>query len=212
MDLQLNYKNKKRSIDWLTVVLIVVIALLFFRIIFSATYTKVYVVGDSMCDTLTGGYEDGNNKIHSGGDYVYTFKTDKLCRGDIVTVYATDPNTGLKKTIIKRIIALGGEAVEIVDGKVFIDGEELSEPYLNPDHNSPLQDDFKLSGDGKVPENQVFCLGDNRNLSQDSRYYGCFDRSLVTGVVADWSINLKNFTTAINTFFDFTLPNAFGVR
>lgn len=212
MNLKLNYKQKKRSIDWITVLLIIIIALLLCRVIFSATYTKVYVVGDSMLDTLVGGYEDENKKVYAGGDYVYTFKTKVISRGNIVTVRATDPNTHEVKTIIKRVIAFGGETVEIQGGQVYINGEKLDEPYLNPDRNSSSQSFVLNTDDGKVPQGQIFCLGDNRVNSWDSRYYGCFDQSVVTGVVADWSLNIKDFTTPINSFFDFTLPNAFGAK
>ncbi|MDE7300746.1 MAG: signal peptidase I [Clostridia bacterium] len=212
MNLKLNYKQKKRSVDWVTVLLVIIIALLLCRVIFTATYTKVYVVGDSMRDTLAGGYEDEQHKkVYPGGDYVYTFKTKVISRGNIVTLRATDPNTGAVKTIIKRVIAFGGESVEIQGGKVYIDGEMLDEPYLNPERNSPTQDNFVLDTvDGKVPQGHIFCLGDNRVNSWDSRYYGCFDRSVVTGVVADWSLHIKGIKTPINSFFDFTLPNAFG--
>ena len=76
-----------------------------------------------------------------------------------------------KRSYIKRVIALPGEHVEIKEGKVYIDGEELEEPYLQ----SGIVTDVSEGGfdDFVVPENCVFAMGDNRNHSTDCRVFGC---------------------------------------
>ena len=65
---------------------------------------------------------------------------------------------------LKRIIGLPGETVEIISGKVYINGELLDEPYLSEEPTG----DF---GPYQVPEDSYFMLGDNRAVSKDSRYW-----------------------------------------
>ena len=76
-----------------------------------------------------------------------------------------------KRSYIKRVIALPGEHVKIENGKVYINGEELEEDYLQEgivtDVTGPGYSDFI------VPENCVFAMGDNRNHSTDCRVFGC---------------------------------------
>ncbi len=83
-------------------------------------------------------------------------------RGDIVVLRRphrqSDP-------LIKRVLGLPGEVVEVHDGRVFINGEPLDEPYLNQTTRGVMPS--KL-----VPEGQVFVLGDNRGSSNDSRAFG----------------------------------------
>lgn len=83
-----------------------------------------------------------------------------------------------KKYFIKRIIGLPGETVSIKDQNIFItknDGETVkySEPYI--EHNTPLYQTTKLGA------NQYFVMGDNRDVSYDSRYWGPLDRSDIRG-------------------------------
>lgn len=87
-----------------------------------------------------------------------------------------------KESYIKRVIALPGEHVEIKDGKVFINGEELEEPYLQDgivtDVIGPGFSDFI------VPENCVFAMGDNRNHSTDCRAFGCIPLEKIESTLA----------------------------
>ena len=80
------------------------------------------------------------------------------------------------KYLIKRVIALPGETLEYKDSKLYINGEEIEETFLEADVKT---DNFKLSG--KVPENYYFVVGDNREVSLDSRYLGAFSRSKIIG-------------------------------
>lgn len=91
--------------------------------------------------------------------------------GDIVVFkFPQDP----KRDFIKRIIAAPGQTVQVDDGKVFIDGKQLAEPYLDA---APLYD----YGPVTVPEGQYFVLGDNRNNSYDSHAWGMLDESFLIG-------------------------------
>ncbi|MGN1298158.1 MAG: signal peptidase I [Clostridia bacterium] len=87
-----------------------------------------------------------------------------------------------KRSYIKRVIALPGEHVQIKDGKVYINDEELEEPYLQDgivtDVNGIGLDDFV------VPENCVFAMGDNRNHSTDCRAFGCIPLEKIESTVA----------------------------
>ncbi len=94
-----------------------------------------------------------------------------------------------KKSYIKRVIALPGEHVDIKEGKVYINGEELEEPYLQPG----IVTDIGEVGFNNfvVPENYVFAMGDNRNHSTDCRAFGCIPLEKIESTVAIriWPLN-----------------------
>ncbi|SEP98068.1 signal peptidase I [Lachnospiraceae bacterium RM5] len=94
----------------------------------------------------------------------YTFSSPK--RGDIIIFKYPDDE---KQTFVKRVIGLPGETVKIERGKVYINGKELKEDYVYFDTGHPEEGtDFE---EITVPENGYFVLGDNRNNSEDSRYW-----------------------------------------
>ena len=87
-----------------------------------------------------------------------------------------------KRSYIKRVIALPGEHVEIKNGKVYIDGTEMQEPYLQ----SGIITDVMGAGfdDFIVPKNTVFAMGDNRNHSTDCRAFGCVPLEKIESTVS----------------------------
>ena len=110
-----------------------------------------------------------------------------------VAVYENEPTSLLgkfayyvleinKTSYIKRVVALPGEHVEIKEGKVFINGKELQEDYLQAgvvtDSNKGVLSDFI------VPENCVFAIGDNRGQSTDCRAFGCIPLEKIESKVA----------------------------
>ena len=93
-----------------------------------------------------------------------------------------------KESYIKRVIALTGEHVEIKDGKVYINGEELDEPYLTDD---VITEPTGVLNDFIVPENTVFAMGDNREGSKDCRAFGCIPLERIESkvVIRFWPLN-----------------------
>lgn len=102
-------------------------------------------------------------------------------RGDVIIYQASEAAMAASYTTapydaIHRIIGLPGETIEVRDGKVFVDGEVLSEPYTT----EPIGYTW---GPETIPENQYFVLGDNRNSSLDSHIWGFISRESILGKV-----------------------------
>ncbi len=103
----------------------------------------------------------------------------ELKRGDIVVFkYPEEP----EKDYIKRVIGLPGDRIEIRDRQVYINGEALQEPYKvhrNMQHGLNIEQDNYA--EQRVPENSLFCMGDNRDNSRDSRSWGFVPRDHLKG-------------------------------
>ena len=132
----------------------------------------------SMLPTL----EDGDSIIMS---LMYKPKA-----GDVVVT--TQPNY-LNHNLVKRVIAVGGQTVDIdpIEGKVFVDGKELDEPYIKEPTRVVGDFEYPIT----VPEGKVFAMGDNRNGSLDSRHasIGFIDERYVKGKVFFRIRPLKRF-------------------
>lgn len=130
----------------------------------------------------------GNEQVH---DMVFsekiTYYTSSPKAGDIVTF--TDPEVP-SRTLIKRVIATGGQTVDLQDGKVVVDGKALNEPYVHGSASYELPGSA-LSFPYKVPEGCLWVMGDNREYSQDSRWFGPISQDSVTGraVFIYWPIS-----------------------
>jgi signal peptidase I len=108
------------------------------------------------------------------GEYVIvsrlSYRLGAPQRGDIIVFhYPRDP----KEEYIKRVIGLPGDMVEVKDGKVFVNGQQLQESYLNVKTN--------YQGSWTVENGQLFVLGDNRNNSSDSHDWGTVPMDYVVG-------------------------------
>ncbi len=114
-----------------------------------------------------------------------TPRFDTYKRGDIV-VFSPPPDWAREDDtpFIKRVIGLGGETVEIRDGKVFIDGTELEEPYLFAAAPDDPTQPTTVPGDEHrwvIPDGELFLMGDHRSNSADSRMFGPVETGQVIG-------------------------------
>ena len=136
----------------------------------------------SMLETLQIGDHLLVSKIVYGVKVPFTDKvlvrfSDPGRRDIIVFEYPVDPS----KDFIKRIIGVPGDTIEIRDKEVYVNGEKLDEPYARhtDPHIIPGQRDNK--GPFTVPADNYFCMGDNRDESHDSRFWGFVDRGKIKG-------------------------------
>jgi signal peptidase I len=108
-----------------------------------------------------------------------TFKTRPVQANDIVVfVDKADPS----RVLVKRVIAVGGQTVDLRNGSVFVDDKVLYEPYTQGQRSEPLPtqlDGVAISYPFTVPEGYIWVMGDNRERSQDSRYFGAIDADTV---------------------------------
>lgn len=134
----------------------------------------VVVEGTSMLSQI----HDGERLIVNKLIYykIKSFSWGHLERGDIVVFWFPD---NPDKSYVKRVIGLPGETVEMRNGVVYINGEEMRENYLDPEHNQTMMN-FEPH---KVKEHYYFVMGDNRDNSSDSRYWGLVPEKYIYGKV-----------------------------
>ena len=124
---------------------------------------RVKIEGYSMLPSL----EESDRLIVSQMAY----RSEDPARGDIVVFdYPNNPDD----EYIKRVIGIPGDILIIEDGAVYVNGEELEEDYTNGPINGGMREVV-------VPEESVFVMGDNRNHSSDSRYWGPLPNEYIVG-------------------------------
>ncbi len=179
------YRMLRTVIDWFLVLSCSLVLALLLR----AFLVEVFVIpSGSMSPTLTNG-----NRV---AVYKLGYRFNDVSRGDVVVFKSPDAGPGVND-LIKRVVALEGETFEIRDGAVYIDGELLDEPYLS--EGEPTFPKAPITGclnDAEpqiclVPDGMVLMLGDSREASRDSRFFGPVDVDDIVGraFVKIWPLN-----------------------
>ncbi|MDF2945316.1 MAG: lepB [Herbinix sp.] len=174
--------------SWIFIILIVLVAAL---LINSKLFAKYIVEQSSMEDTLfhdqhvfvdklsyyIGEPKRGDIIIFLEGEEKGTILNDTIRTFDgIVAAFDKEKKEDKHKRLVKRVIGVAGDEVDIIDGYVYVNGEKLEEPYVK---GETLLDDFKLPV--TVEEDKLFVLGDHRTVSVDSRDFGLIDLNQVEG-------------------------------
>jgi signal peptidase I len=161
----------------------------------------------SMTDTLLEGDFLFVNKFIYGAQIPFTNWQLPRVRdprpGDIIVFkYPED----LKRDFIKRCVAVGGQTIEIRDKEVYVDGRKQNAPYVKHIDDrvySAFESPRDNFGPFYVPKGYLFMMGDNRDNSHDSRFWGPLDEKLVKGeaLILYWSWDRDHFRPRLNRLF-----------
>lgn len=159
--------KKKALLSVFDLVSVIMSSFVIIAIIFVFMCRLVGVDGQSMTNTL------------QHGDWLLTVNKTEYVNGDIVVI---TQDTWFNAPLIKRVIATGGQVIDIDEetDTVTVDGKVLDEPYIREDFiNDAGIHDYPFT----VPEGHLFCMGDNRNGSTDSRFaeVGVIDEREILG-------------------------------
>ncbi len=190
----------KNILEWIYCILIAfVLALVFRYYIMTPTVVKQRSMFPTLKENqrliLNRTYRISGLKLERGDIVTFEAPSDKYLTEEVdqskpIAIYNNEPTSIFskfvyyileitKKSYIKRVIALEGEHVKIEDGKVFINGEQLKEEYLQSDVVTTANN----FNDFIVPNGYVFCMGDNRPNSLDCRELGCVPKEKIEGIV-----------------------------
>ena len=181
-DLGLDRLEKNRSLflkqifEWIVVIAIALIVAMLVRLFLLQQF---YISGPSMETTM---FSDNRVLVSK-----LSYKIGEIDRGDVVVFDRATMNGSQIEhdDLIKRVIGLGGETIEIRDCSVYIDGEKLEETYL-PSRDMGLENLSDRCGVVSMPittieNDEVFLVGDNRPQSFDSRMFGPIKKDLIIG-------------------------------
>ena len=181
-DLGLDRLEKKRSLflkqifEWIVVIAIALIVAMLVRLFLLQQF---YISGPSMETTM---FSDNRVLVSK-----LAYKIGDIDRGDVVVFDRATMNGSQIEhdDLIKRVIGLGGESIEIRDCSVYIDGTKIDEPYL-PSRDIGLANLSDRCGVVSMPlttieNDEVFLVGDNRPQSIDSRMFGPIKKDLIIG-------------------------------
>lgn len=148
----------------------IVIALVIFLLVYILLVQPHRVSGDSMLPNFENGELILTDKL--------TFKFGEPKRGNVI-VFKAPPDR--KKDFIKRIVGTPGETISLVNGRVLINKQFLSENYLSPVTQAASGSFLKEGEDKQIPANSYFVMGDNRSHSFDSREWGFLQKDDIVG-------------------------------
>ena len=155
--------------EWILVVVGAVLAALLVK---TFLFQAFRIPSESMVPTLLVGDRVLVNKV--------SYKLHDVHRGDVVVFTRPekleDPSGTEPEDLIKRVVAVGGDTVVARDGVLYVNNQPMTEPYVQQGAGT-----FRLDEAVTVPEGQVFVMGDNRENSQDSRYFGPISTDTIIG-------------------------------
>jgi len=132
------------------------------------------------------------------GARMFSFKEPK--RGDVIVfIFPKDPS----KDFIKRVIGVQGETVQIINGKIYINNMPITDPWGYFDKKEPpgFIESVENFGPVVVPDRSLFVMGDNRNNSEDSRFWGVLPLDNVLGkafiIYFSWNSTAENLTDKV---------------
>lgn len=173
--------------DWVVVIAVALVIAILVRMF---VLQQFYISGPSMESTL---FQDNRVLVSK-----FSYRLHGIGRGDIV-VFDRITSNGQEvqhDDLIKRVIGLSGDVVEIKDCIVYVNNYMLIEPYLNSYDlaQESLEDRCRVPNltAQRVPANQIFVMGDNRPQSFDSRMFGPISKDLVVGraFIVLWPISV----------------------
>lgn len=174
--------------------LLMLLAMMVFR---TAVADWSYVPSGSMEPTITAGDVLLVSKLSYGPSIPFTssrlFSIGEPERGDIITFYPSHTD----QCLVKRVVGVPGDRLRIIGKELWINGKKLQQTALSDnllqESNGINPHRIKISGDSglpaingeiRVPDGQYFVMGDHRNNSYDSRYWGFVDKTQVVGKVS----------------------------
>ncbi|ADD67292.1 signal peptidase I [Denitrovibrio acetiphilus DSM 12809] len=180
-------KTEKKKDGFFDSLVVAVVIAMIIKGLLLQTYT---IPSESMYDTLKVGDFLILNRL--------AYKFSEPERGDVVVFeYPLDPG----KDFIKRVIGTPGDKIKLVDKVVYVNGEPQDEPYRKINEQTPLpgavttKDNFE---EFTVPEGKYFMMGDNRDNSYDSRFWGFVPESKIKGkaLLIYWSLETPKYNSA----------------
>ncbi|RIP35777.1 signal peptidase I [Staphylococcus gallinarum] len=189
---------RKEIMEWFVSIVVAVALVLLIMNFVAKPYT---VKGDSMDPTL----KDGERVVVN----LFGYKFGDIKKGNVVVFHATKDSD-----YVKRVIGTAGDNVEYKKDKLYVNGKKVDEPYL--DYNEKHKQYNYITGSFKtkdlnqinekntIPKDKLLVLGDNREVSKDSRSFGLIDKDQVVGKVSFsfWPLNEMKFGFDPDTDYD----------
>ncbi|MGH9038289.1 MAG: signal peptidase I, partial [Acidimicrobiia bacterium] len=158
-------RRRRQGLEW---IVLVVASLAVALVVRAFLIQAFYIPSESMLPTL---HKDDRVLVNK-----LSYRLHDVHRGDVI-VFEAPPgaSTSEVKDLIKRVVGLPGETIEGRGGEIYIDGKPLNEPYL------PREIRSREFPPKKVELHKIWVLGDNRQDSKDSTFFGTIDESTIVG-------------------------------